>query len=94
MSEAKASFKKGNCAETETIEGSRGGTSYSDIQIHSVRMPGFMASQEVIFGSSGQTLKIRHDSTDRKCYMDGVIMAVRHVFDKNDFIYGLDNLMK
>lgn len=45
-------------------------------------MPGFMASQEVIFGSSGQTLKIRHDSTDRKCYMDGVIMAVRHVFDK------------
>lgn len=94
MSEAKTSFKKGNCAETETIEGSRGGTSYSDIQIHSVRMPGFMASQEVIFGSSGQTLKIRHDSTDRKCYMDGVIMAVRHVFDKNDFIYGLDNLMK
>ena len=94
MSEAKASFKKGNCAETETIEGSRGGTSYSDIQIHSVRMPGFMASQEVIFGSSGQTLKIRHDSTVRKCYMDGVIMAVRHVFDKNDFIYGLDNLMK
>lgn len=93
MAEAKNSFKKGNCPETETIKGSRGGTSYSDIQIHSVRMPGFMASQEVIFGSSGQTFKIRHDSTDRKCYMDGVLLGIRHVFDKNDFIYGLDKIL-
>ena len=45
MSEAKDSFKKGNCPETETIEGSRGGTSYADIQIHSVIMPGYIASQ-------------------------------------------------
>ena len=93
MAEAKDSFKKGNCLETETIKGSRGGTSYSDIQIHSVRMPGFMASQEVIFGSAGQTFKIRHDSTDRKCYMDGVLLGVRHVYDKNDFIYGLDKIL-
>lgn len=93
MSEAKETFKKGNCAETETIEGSRGGTSYSDIQIHSVRMPGYIASQEVIFGSSGQIFKIRHDSMDRKCYMGGVLLAVKHVFDKNDFIYGLENIM-
>lgn len=94
MSEAKDSFKTGNCPETETIKGSRGGTSYSDIQIHSVRMPGFMASQEVIFGSSGQILKIRHDSTDRKCYMDGVMLAVKHVAKENDFVYGLDKLLK
>lgn len=94
MSEAKNSFKVGNCSETETIQGSRGGTSYSDIQIHSVRMPGFMASQEVIFGSSGQVLKIRHDSTDRKCYMDGVMLAVKHVVKENDFVYGLDKLLK
>lgn len=93
MSEAKDTFKGGNCQETETIEGSRGGTSYSDIQIHSIRMPGFMASQEVLFGSFGQTLSIRHDSTDRKCYMSGVVMAVKHVFDKNDFVYGLENIM-
>ena len=93
MSEAKDSFKGGNCPEKETIEGSRGGTSYSDIQIHSIRMPGFMASQEVLFGSFGQTLSIRHDSTDRKCYMPGVVMAVKHVFDKNDFVYGLENIM-
>lgn len=93
MSEAKETFKKGNCAETETIEGSRGGTSYSDIQIHSVRMPGYIASQEVIFGSSGQIFKIRHDSMDRKCYMDGVLLAVKHVAEKNDFVYGLENIL-
>ena len=94
MSEAKKTFKCGNCPETETIQGARGGTSYSDVQIHSVRMPGFMASQEVIFGSSGQVLKIRHDSTDRKCYMDGVMLAVKYVFDNNDFVYGLENILK
>ena len=93
MSQAKETFKKDNCPETETIEGSRGGTSYSDIQIHSVRMPGYIASQEVIFGSSGQIFKIRHDSMDRKCYMGGVLLAVKHVFDKKDFISGLENIL-
>ena len=93
MSEEKASFMKGNCAEVETIEGARGGTSYSDIKIHSVRMPGYIASQEVIFGSSGQILKIRHDSMDRKCYMPGVLLATRHVAEKNDFTYGLENIL-
>lgn len=93
MSKAKESFTAGNCPETETIQGSRGGNSYSDIHIHSVRMPGFMASQEVIFGSMGQTLTIRHDSSDRKCYMPGVMLAVRHLVEKNDFVYGLDNIL-
>ncbi len=93
MSEAKSTFKKDNCAETETLEGARGGTSYSDIQIHSVRMPGYIASQEVIFGSSGQIFKIRHDSMDRKCYMGGVLLAVKHVVEAKDFIYGLENIM-
>ena len=82
MSEEKDNFKGGNCPEKETIEGSRGGTSYSDIQIHSVRTPGFMASQEVIFGSMGQILTIRHDSSDRKCYMPGVMLGVKHIAQK------------
>ena len=93
MAEAKEDFTKGNCAEVETIEGSRGGTSYSNIHIHSVRMPGYIASQEVIFGSSGQIMSIRHDSMDRKCYMQGVMLAVKHVFEKNDFVYGLENIL-
>lgn len=93
MSEEKETFTKNNCPETETIKGSRGGISYSDIHIHSVRMPGYIASQEVIFGSSGQTFKIRHDSMDRACYMGGVLLAVKHVAVKNDFVYGLENIM-
>lgn len=93
MAEANDSFAKGNCEEVELVKGARGGKSYSDIQIHSVRMPGYIASQEVIFGASGQILKIRHDSMDRTCYMKGVIMAIKHVIANDDFVYGLENIL-
>ena len=93
MAEENENFTAGNCEEVETIEGARGANSYNNIHIHSVRMPGFMASQEVIFGSSGQTLKIRHDSTDRKCYMNGILLAVRYIKEHKEFVYGLDNIM-
>ena len=93
MAEAKASFTTGNCPETETIKGARGANSYSDIHIHSVRMPGYMASQEVIFGSDGQTLTIRHDSTNRTCYMPGVLMAIKYAYENKNFTYGLDNIL-
>lgn len=93
MSEVNENFTKGNCAEFETIKGSRGGESYANIHIHSVRMPGYIASQEVIFGALGQVFKIRHDSMNRECYMPGVIMAVKHVIKQPQFIYGLENIM-
>lgn len=93
MAEVKSNFAKGNCEEVEIIEGSRGGKSYSDIQIHSVRMPGYIASQEVIFGASGQVFKIRHDSMDRQCYMQGVVLAVKHVAKNSGFVYGLENIL-
>lgn len=93
MAESNKSFATGNCEEVELIEGSRGGKSYADIQIHSVRMPGYIASQKVIFGASGQILKIRHDSMDRTCYMKGVIMAIKHVMKGYDFVYGLENIL-
>ncbi len=86
-------FTAGNCAEVETIEGARGANSYNNIHIHSVRMPGFMASQEVIFGSNGQTLRIRHDSSDRECYMPGVLLGIRYVKEHKSFVYGLDNIL-
>lgn len=85
-------FKLGNCDETETIKGSRGGNC-DTIQIHSVRMPGFVASQEVIFGADGQTLKIHHDTINRECYMSGVLLAVKHLYKNNEFIYGLENIL-
>lgn len=93
MAESKETFAAGNCEEVELIQGSRGGTSYSDIQIHSVRMPGYIASQEVIFGASGQVFKIRHDSMDRTCYMKGVVMSIKHVMNNNEFVYGLENIL-
>lgn len=93
MSERNDSFTKGNCPEKETIGGARGAKAYNDIHIHSVRMPGFMASQEVIFGSNGQIMTIRHDSVDRKCYMPGIMLAVKHVVENNNFVYGLDNIL-
>ena len=93
MAEVNSNFTAGNCAETELIKGSRGGTGSANIHIHSVRMPGYIASQEVIFGSDGQIFKIKHDTMDRSCYMAGVLLAVRHVYKNNDFIYGLDNIL-
>ncbi len=93
MAQVNPDLMKGNCPETETIEGSRGGTANGNIHVHSVRMPGYMASQEVLFGSTGQILSIRHDSVDRKCYMPGVLMGIRYVMDNEKFIYGLDNIL-
>jgi 4-hydroxy-tetrahydrodipicolinate reductase len=62
--------------------------------IHSVRLPGLVAHQEVIFGGEGQTLSIRHDSIDRSSFMPGVLLAVRKVSDLPDrFVVGLENLL-
>ena len=93
MAEENPNFTLNNCSETELIEGARGAKSEANIHIHSVRMPGYIASQEVIFGSSGQLFTIRHDTMDRSCYMAGVILAIKHVYNNNDFVYGLDNIM-
>ena len=60
MASVNENLSNGNCEEQETIKGSRGGCAESNIRIHSIRMPGFMASEEVIFGAAGQILKIRH----------------------------------
>lgn len=94
MAKVNSNFKTGNADEKELIEGARGANfEDANISIHAVRMPGFVASQEVIFGAPGQTLKIRHDSINRECYMDGVIMAVNYVARNNNFMYGLENIL-
>lgn len=93
MSEAKKCFTTGNCPETETIKGARGGEAYANIHIHSVRMPGYIASQEVIFGEEGQIFKLRHDSMNRECYMKGVMLAINYISSHNEFIYGLEKIM-
>jgi 4-hydroxy-tetrahydrodipicolinate reductase len=76
----------------ETIPGARGGK-VSDVPIHSVRLPGLVAHQEVIFGGRGQTLTIRHDSTDRTSFVPGVLMAIRWVPTNPGLTVGLDALL-
>jgi 4-hydroxy-tetrahydrodipicolinate reductase len=79
-------------SQKETIKGTRGATE-GNVTIHSVRLPGLVAHQQVMFGGPGETLTIRHDTTHRESFMPGVILAVREVMKRNDFIYGLDRLV-
>ena len=94
MAVEKPDFTVGNCLEKETINGARGGISYNNIHIHSVRMPGYIASQEVLFGANGQILSLKHDSMNRECYMNGVLLATRYVSKNYIFVYGLENIME
>jgi 4-hydroxy-tetrahydrodipicolinate reductase len=81
----------------EKIPGSRGGKGAGDVPVHSIRLQGFVASQMVVFGGLGQTLTIRHDSIDRKSFMPGVVLALRHAQELASnggrLVYGLENLI-
>jgi 4-hydroxy-tetrahydrodipicolinate reductase len=79
--------------EKENIEGSRGGFA-GDLHIHSIRLPGLVAHQEVLFGARGQTLSIRHDSMDRASFYPGVILAVRNIEKIDGYAFGLDRLIE
>jgi 4-hydroxy-tetrahydrodipicolinate reductase len=79
--------------ETEIAEGARGAV-VDGVSVHSVRLPGLVAHQEVIFGGVGQTLTLRHDSIDRTSFMPGVVLAVREVGSRSGLVVGLDALME
>jgi 4-hydroxy-tetrahydrodipicolinate reductase len=65
----------------------------ADVPIHSVRLPGLVAHQEVIFGGLGETLTVRHDSLTRESFMPGVLLAVRRVRELDGLVVGLENLL-
>jgi 4-hydroxy-tetrahydrodipicolinate reductase len=79
--------------QKEVIERSRGGTGPGGIHVHSVRLRGMVAHQEVLLGTEGQSLSIRHDSYDRTSFMPGVILAVKKVADLPGVTVGLDTLL-
>lgn len=87
-----ASNAPGSETEMPGMEGARGAL-VDTVPIHSVRTDGHVAHQEVILGSSGQTLTIRHDSIDRSSYMPGVLLAIRNVQNLTGLTIGLENLM-
>ena len=78
---------------TETLPGTRGGVGPAGIRVHSVRLRGLVAHQEVLLGTAGQSLTIRHDSYDRSSFMPGVLMAVKAVADHPGVTVGLDRLL-
>jgi 4-hydroxy-tetrahydrodipicolinate reductase len=78
---------------SETIAGARGAKGPAGIPIHSVRMRGMIAHQEILLGTTGQTLSLRHDSYDRSSFMPGVVLAVRRIGQVSGLTVGLDRIL-
>lgn len=76
----------------ELVQGARG-ANYQDVPIHSLRLPGVLARQEVIFGQKGETLTIKHDSIDRCSFSPGIILACQTVKQLNKLVFGLDHFL-
>jgi 4-hydroxy-tetrahydrodipicolinate reductase len=93
LAEMGKSFNPPTVEETEKLPGARGSTAGEGIRIHSVRLPGLIAHQEVMFGAPGQIYTLRHDTSDRACYMPGVILAIRKVLQLKTLIYGLEKIL-
>ncbi len=79
--------------QDEVVPGARGGKGPGGIPIHSVRLSGLFAHQEVVLGTTGQSLSIRHDTFDRDCYMPGVLLAIKAVQHRAGVTLGLEKLL-
>ncbi|EMC17236.1 4-hydroxy-tetrahydrodipicolinate reductase [Streptococcus mutans] len=90
--EARAYKKQGAADEEETLAGVRG-AEFDGFRIHSVRLPGLVAHQEVIFGAQGEGLTLRHDSYDRISFMSGVNLGIKEVVQREQLVYGLEHLL-
>lgn len=90
--ETREPMMQGHPNEYEKIPGARG-ADVNGIHIHSVRLPGLIAHQEVIFGGLGQTLTIRHDAFSRETYMPGIMLAVRKALGLTEMVIGLENFL-
>lgn len=93
LSELGKTFNPPAVEEKEHLCGARGSLADEGIRIHSVRLPGLIAHQEVMFGAAGQVYTLRHDTNDRVCYMPGVLLAIRRVMTLQTLIYGLEKIL-
>lgn len=93
LAELGKSYNAPLVTEKETITGARGGLGPENIPIHSIRLPGLLAHQEIIFGAPGQIYTLRHDTSDRACYMPGVLLGIRKVIELKSLVYGLEKLL-
>ena len=92
IAEARQEIPKALVEEKELFEGARGSEVHG-VRVHSLRLPGLVAHQEVIFGGTGETLTIRHDSIHRESFMPGVCLACRKVIGTQQIFYGLEHLL-
>lgn len=92
ISKVRTSKQQGAADEEESLAGARG-ADFDGMRIHSVRLPGLVAHQEVIFGSQGEGLTLRHDSYDRVSFMTGVNLGIKEVVKRSELVYGLEHLL-
>ena len=93
MEELGKTFNPSEVDEHESLQGSRGGERPSGLRLHSLRLPGLVAHQEVMFGAPGETYTLRHDTIDRSAYMPGVLLCIRKVRQLESLQYGLERLL-
>ncbi|MBA3662465.1 MAG: 4-hydroxy-tetrahydrodipicolinate reductase [Gammaproteobacteria bacterium] len=89
---AEAHLEAAHQPQQEIVAGSRG-ANYKGIPIHAIRLPGLLAHQQIIFGETGGTLTLRHDSISRESFMAGVLMASEKVMGMKRLVYGLENIL-
>ena len=93
MEDLGKSFNPLQVEEHEILAGCRGGQRESGLRLHSIRLPGLVAHQEVMFGAPGETYTLRHDTIDRSAYMPGVLLTARKVRQLEGLVYGLERLL-
>ncbi|MFC0523174.1 4-hydroxy-tetrahydrodipicolinate reductase [Pontibacillus salicampi] len=93
IEEVREPKQQGHPEETEALTGARG-ADMDGMRIHSMRLPGLVAHQEVVFGSTGETLTIKHDSINRESFMTGVKLSVEKILTLDVLVYGLENLLE
>lgn len=93
LAEMGKTYNPATVEETEKLPGARGSLAEEGIRIHSVRLPGLIAHQEVIFGADGQVYTLRHDTSDRTSFMPGVLLAIRKVLQLKSLVYGLEKIL-
>jgi len=93
IEEQRPAFNKPLVNEEESLEGSRGGTRPSGLRVHSIRLPGLVAHQQVMFGSNGETYELSHNTIDRSAYMPGVLLVVKKIRSFSKLVYGLEKIL-
>tara|TARA_B100000700_G_scaffold36280_1_gene35474 strand:- start:312 stop:1148 length:837 start_codon:yes stop_codon:yes gene_type:complete len=93
MEELGKPFNETGIDEKQFLTGCRGGQRESGLNIHSIRLPGLVAHQQVLFGGNGETYTLKHDTIDRSAYMPGVLMTIRKVLNLSGLVYGLERFI-